>query len=274
MSAALAEAIPNTVELAISCLFFVIGSLGLALRICVAAWTSKELESTGQRVFITLFVVMAFSIITLSGTKYVQWKMPVLALDQRDLTVNPPSAPWSEPGEQSIVQINKTEVIQQPPPEIAQLQFSFWSDQATDFPLKAIEAQQSDDGSIPFSFTFKNVSKAPAEVIDVWVHLCSDCSFAKEPEGFDKPKGQDEQSRHRVFPLLNEGVSMEKMSVEFKLDSPMPITGRIAGVSFSYSCKSCGGVTTTEDFRVRIVPSIIVLTRQRLTSSAPKQAPR
>jgi hypothetical protein len=163
------------------------------------------------------------------------------------------------------------------PPELAKLVFSLWKEplKVADFPILSTPIQQQDDQTIQADYYFRNVSNASADTIDVWIHICSICSFAKEPEGFDKPVGIDEQTRHRQFGFLNGGVAFQKSTVLFKLNSQMPPTGMTVGLSFSYSCKTCGGVKSTNDLKLQIIPSVAVFRQLRLpTSYVPKLMPQ
>ena len=147
------------------------------------------------------------------------------------------------------------------PPELPKLQFSLWKDniQDADPPILIATVQQGDDGTVPVEYFFRNSSGVSADSVEVWVHTCSLCSFAKEPDGFDKPAGINEQSRHRVLSSFNPGVSFQKSEVDFKFNSPTPITKMQVfqvGISFSYSCKNCGGVKTTREFLINVIPSL------------------
>jgi hypothetical protein len=147
------------------------------------------------------------------------------------------------------------------PPELPRLEFSLWKDniQEAEFPILTAIVQQEDDGTIPVEYFFRNSSSVSADSVEVWVHICSLCSFAKEPDGFEKPAGINEQSRHRVLSSFNPGVSFQKSEVAFKFNSPTPIIKMQVfkvGISFSYSCKNCGGAKTTRDFMLSVIPSL------------------
>jgi hypothetical protein len=145
------------------------------------------------------------------------------------------------------------------PPELPKLQFSLWKDdiQVAETPILTETVQQEDDGTIPVEFFFTNISNVAADSVDMWVHICTTCSFAKEPEGFDKPAGINEQTRHRIFASINPGVSFQKSLVAFT--SPTPPTGgktfRV-GMSFSYSCKNCGGRKDSSDLMISVIPPV------------------
>jgi hypothetical protein len=141
-------------------------------------------------------------------------------------------------------------------PEPAKLQFSLWKEYLpdSDFPFDKEIVYQQDDGTVSVDYFFKNVSASAADSIDIWVHICAKCSFAKEPEGFEKPAGIGDQSRHRNFPSLNPGVSFQKSTVVFKVDRQVFSRGVArVGLAFSYSCKNCGNLKTNKDFVLTVI---------------------
>jgi hypothetical protein len=165
--------------------------------------------------------------------------------------------------DQSTTTINSSlgRVGKPAPPELAKLQFSLWKEgsQSSDPPLESALLQREEDGTINVDYWFKNVSAVSAESVDIWIHICKICSFVKEPEGFEIPAGSGPHSRHRQIGSLNPGVSFQKSTVSFREDS-LPTQGGAGvakvGISFSYSCKNCGGATTTSDFMLRVLPSV------------------
>jgi hypothetical protein len=142
------------------------------------------------------------------------------------------------------------------PPEPAKLQFTLWKADLidTDFPLENEDVYQQDDGTVSVDYMVRNVSASAADSIDIWVHICKKCSYAKEPDGFEKPAGIDDQSRHRNIGLLNPGVSYQKSTVVFKVDPEVFSSGSArVGISFSYSCKNCGNLKSTKDFVLTVI---------------------
>ncbi len=123
------------------------------------------------------------------------------------------------------------------PPTPARLVFSLWDPTATiEGPSLWKGVYPDSDGNFPIEFTFINASEATADSIDVWIQVCSRCTFVKEPAGFERPAGVDETIRHRTFGSLNPGVNFEKISILVKY----PYTGSFQ-VAFRYTCKNCGG---------------------------------
>ena len=134
----------------------------------------------------------------------------------------------------------------------AQIQFSFYKERLPEssFPLTVIELRPTDEGVYSVEFFAKNISDdASAKSVDMWVFICDACAFNKEPEGFDKPAGIPEISRHKYFNLLNPGVSIAKMIAEVKLTRPS------AGfeMGFQYSCETCGPKSAIQKVRVATV---------------------
>jgi hypothetical protein len=140
------------------------------------------------------------------------------------------------------------------PPELANVQFSLWQDGGipdSEFPLEAAYVPSEPDGSYKFAFVVRNVSKVPAEGIDVWINICQTCVFAKDPEGFEKPRGIDDRTRHAAIGDLNRGVAWQQTTVYFK--GPVPWTAQ-ADVSFSWTCKNCPPAQTTKEFLLTLGP--------------------
>jgi hypothetical protein len=132
--------------------------------------------------------------------------------------------------------IDKTKPL---PPAYAALQFSFWVDDLlADFPVKVKSIMPTLlDGTFSIDLTVRNVSDTPAKQAEVWIQLCDKCDFAGEPTGFDKPAGSNEHQRHRVIPILNSGVFLERMTLVIRVEpnvefGAFPLLCR-------YSCETC-----------------------------------
>jgi hypothetical protein len=122
------------------------------------------------------------------------------------------------------------------PPTPAHLMFTLWDDSVTaDKPVLQEIVQPDSDGNFPVEFTFLNTTDTYADTIDVWIQICDGCTFAKEPDGFEKLAGQLDQVRHLVVPGLNGGVNLQKQTISVKLPRLAPFQ-----ISFHYSCKTCG----------------------------------
>ena len=120
------------------------------------------------------------------------------------------------------------------PAELAKLQFSFYRSEFSKYPL-VISPMQIGIGTFSVEFTARNISSVQARDLEIWVQICQACSYAKEPDQFDKPQGSDEHIRHRVFGNLNAGVFMNKMSVDVRLTSSFTSFS----TSFNYACANC-----------------------------------
>jgi len=140
------------------------------------------------------------------------------------------------------------------PPEQANLQFSLWRDggiKDSEFPLETEHVSQGTDGNYSVSLVVKNISNVAANSLDVWVHLCSTCTFVKEPDGFEKPTGIAEGSRHAFAGDLNSGVTWRATTITFT--PPNPPTNQ-AGIAFSWTCKNCGKMKQTKDLILTLDP--------------------
>lgn len=138
------------------------------------------------------------------------------------------------------------------PVKYAQLQFMIF-DVESPTPRTSQTIGPDDNGIYTLDFTAKNISDTAAVSPEIWVHLCDHCVFAEEPSGFDRPQGLEEHSRHKQFQILNPGVSMEKMTLKFKIvGGPF----RYADIGFDYSCASCGKMTDVQTIRNFILPPL------------------
>ncbi|MGA2896490.1 MAG: hypothetical protein ABSE27_02690 [Acidobacteriaceae bacterium] len=138
------------------------------------------------------------------------------------------------------------------PPPLASLQFSLWRDEMSnsDIPLETVATQPDADGNFPVSILVRNASTVSAEGVEIWVEVCKACIFAKDPEGFDKPNGNNERTRHIIFHDINPGVSVVK-NISVKVN--VPAAPRFV-VGVTGSCKNCGGATTEKALTVDITP--------------------
>ena len=127
--------------------------------------------------------------------------------------------------------------------------FSIWSTNSNVFPLLIDSVPEETDGTYKVYFGGKNVSDTTAEDLEFWTELCQDCSYAKEPEGFDRPSGTDESTRHRIFGILNPGVNTNKMELDIKLGKPH----ESFDFGVKYSCKSCGNIGEIQTFTLTVI---------------------
>ena len=130
-----------------------------------------------------------------------------------------------------------TKISMPAPPEHAVLEISLFHEgmRDTELPLTHQNLQANADGTVRVQFVVKNTSFVQAEQVEIWVTLCQLCSFAKEPDGFDKPPGIDPLERHRVIPAINPGVAVAGNVIDLKIDqSTMGIAN--IGLSFTWAC--------------------------------------
>lgn len=119
-------------------------------------------------------------------------------------------------------------------PEQAKLTFTLWNEDLVTFPLMVQSIQEAADNSVTVDFTARNTSKTSAHKGSLFVQVCDNCKFTKEPEGFMHPKGQNEHFRTKAFDGLDAGVTFEKLTVTVM----PPIEGGFK-VAFTYSCDNC-----------------------------------
>lgn len=140
------------------------------------------------------------------------------------------------------------EVGKPEPPKQVQIEFSLWVDQTKDFPKLTDSIEPDQNGTYKVYWTARNSSDVPAENLEFWIVICSECTYAKEPEGFDKPLGISDLERHKMFGSLNAGVATSK----FETDLKTPTIFKWFEIGFKYSCKTCG--------KVNLKPQTAILT--------------
>jgi hypothetical protein len=136
------------------------------------------------------------------------------------------------------------------PPKYAQLQFSLYTNASSQTPLLVESLSPGDDETLTVDFMVTNISDTPATTGELWVQICDECSFTKEPQGFDKPAGTPDMTRHKSFPSLNPGVTLEKMTIEFKMMKRFDSID----VGLRDSCATCGKLAAMQMLKVLVIP--------------------
>jgi hypothetical protein len=136
------------------------------------------------------------------------------------------------------IKTNLGKVGKPDPPEPAKLRVSLWKDGQgkAQEPVESETVQQNPDGTVTAQFLVRNISNTGAQESDLWVMLCDSCTFAKEPDGFEKPAGTPEKERHIHMSPLNPGVAFKVLSVTFKSEPTFPKYA----MGFLLSCGNCG----------------------------------
>jgi len=149
---------------------------------------------------------------------------------------------------QAIVKVNPYAL------DHAQLQFSLFVKDSSQFPLTDYYFPRQDDGTINVQFWVKNISKDTSTGKgDIWVQICGGCGYPKEPSGFVKREGSDEHIRHKMFEYLNAGIGFEPMLIPVR----PPPQGDVFQISFKYSCETCGGITKWQTMTVRTTRELV-----------------
>jgi hypothetical protein len=139
-----------------------------------------------------------------------------------------------------------------PPIRYAQLQFSFYSSSTQNMPVLVEGVKPGKDGDFTLDFFVTNIAdEVTAKSGEIWIVICDECVFAKEPEGFDKPAGSNEATRHKLFGSLNPGVTLAKMTIEVKLN----LRSQAFQVAFKYSCETCGKMKDWQKLTVQVLPT-------------------
>jgi hypothetical protein len=124
------------------------------------------------------------------------------------------------------------------PPIPPHLIFGLWSVTAPmGQPLLETPLRPNADGVFAIEFSVGNVPPTSvARSVDVWIDICEECSFAKEPEGFDRPPGMLDQTRHTMIGFLNPGAAFGKKTIEVK---PLKRFSSFI-IQMRYACDVCG----------------------------------
>jgi hypothetical protein len=124
------------------------------------------------------------------------------------------------------------------PPGIAKLAFTFAPFASVDALITTIHAHVV-DGAVTVSLAVGNISDYAAVNPEIWVRLCDSCTYAKEPEGLEKLKGQmEEHDRYKRMPTMNPEVFTPAMSVSIAV----PIGAPDLQIGVRYACETCGHV--------------------------------
>lgn len=137
------------------------------------------------------------------------------------------------------------------PPHPAILQASLWKSGSPE-PIDSMSISPETDGTYQFDVSVRNTSDVGAEESDVWIVLCDACSFAKEPEGFEKVVDIE---RHKRIGLLNPGVA-QKVTVNLRIttkSSPLDFFE----IGIRTSCKNCGKLGPIKPLKLKPEPLIM-----------------
>ena len=129
-----------------------------------------------------------------------------------------------------------------PPTKIGALVFSVWQEKATlKSPALALDLSSASDGTFEIPFTIGNPTSNAVNGADMFIDICTVCTFAEEPKEFLKVDGTSEQTRVKKGDL-NPGTNLPRMTMKVKYAGPFP---RFA-VTFRYSCDICGSMLERE----------------------------
>jgi hypothetical protein len=132
---------------------------------------------------------------------------------------------------------DKVDANKSTPPPNASLELSFFTNDTREFPIKVRTLHLSQTGTLTMGFGGKNTATVAATGLELWINICVDCVYAKEPEGFEKVPGQDEHLRHRILGTLNSGVYLPELTIEI---SPTKPSLTFYEVALKYACSNCG----------------------------------
>lgn len=134
-----------------------------------------------------------------------------------------------------------------PPTKYAQIRFGFFPSDSNGSAVIQKTVTPNSDDTFTVDFGATNTSDTAATMGEIWVQVCDQCTFAKEPINFDKPDGSINQVRHSQFQALNPGISL-KMTIDVKV----PVTLAAFDLALRYSCQTCGQIKDAQIIRVRL----------------------
>jgi hypothetical protein len=105
-------------------------------------------------------------------------------------------------------------------------------------PLKPVietTLPQDQDGSIHVEFTVWNPTDVDAIEVDVNVHVCDECKFAREPAGLTRLAGLDERTRFLFLKRQHAREAYHTIAIDV---IPPPLTDSFY-VGFDYRCSNC-----------------------------------
>lgn len=149
--------------------------------------------------------------------------------------------------EETRAELRATQEALAPGPK-AKLAFSFF---ATDLKFSAPQRETSipaQDDRVTFEFVVINPTDVDALNGELWLYICDDCRFGREPQGLTRLDGMAETIRYRRF-TLHGRTTMRKTSVEIVV----PERARYINVGFNYRCRACEIPDKIQKARVNIL---------------------
>jgi len=199
------------------------------------------------------FGALMFLILTIIWTRAKRSDKPWTNLAAYWMVQPLPPSPMTRPEPPSVVEAPKSKPRLTAKPKLqnlsasqpirgqARLLFSFPVRFASDVPRTSTRLPLGSNGAVKLDFTVYNPSDIAAEDVEIWVAICGDCRYAREPDGFQKLPGMEEHQRYRKFFGINAGIGLADMRVEVIPPPPGLVSGFFQ-ISFNYACRTCGKV--------------------------------
>ena len=137
-------------------------------------------------------------------------------------------------------ELQKNEKAMAPPPK-AELAFTFapftfpHAIDQTLVPILETTLPANQDGSVHVEFIIVNTTTVEAIELNVNVHICDVCKYAKEPPGLNKYSGMKDTDRGFAIPVLHAKEAYQTIG----LDITPPAGASGFGVSFTFRCNTC-----------------------------------
>lgn len=131
------------------------------------------------------------------------------------------------------------------PRPLAKLEAGFWeSGIQNDLPTEIYAPL--DGNVVSFDFTVANNSDVSAKDVLLWIRICADCKYHREPQGSQNVPGAVPIEREYRGIYLPPGVRWQKLTVEVEVP-PSPINQIVIGTR--YRCEDC----VIEDYQLMYI---------------------
>jgi hypothetical protein len=106
--------------------------------------------------------------------------------------------------------------------------------------MHEIKATKQIDGTVDLIIYIVNNSKVQAKKCTIFIRLCKECTFDKEPEGFVRASGPPDYDRYRSYEMHPAGVAI---CVPLKVKPPFYVPSLVPSfqIDVTTRCENCIG---------------------------------
>jgi hypothetical protein len=202
-------------------------------------WWTKIVRSLGLLGSLLFGLILCWGTVQHKGDKPWSWAAAtylILPPPPRSIQshIFPPEGWADRPSPPPSLTPNPTRAAPIPIKELATFQASFFTVNPDDFPI--LEAKLPIvKGTVTLEVTVKNTSEFIAKNGEIMLRICKECSFAKEPDGFQRLPGQPEYARNKPFERVFRGTLHPKMTI----DVVPPAGARDFYIALQAYCETC-----------------------------------